>query len=122
MPFFEFSGLGKVAHYVQFIQTHWWVSFKDALMTVFLYLAVGLSVKNIYWGRKFGNKRLLILLVLAGLWSIFVEYHAVQVAHRWAYAPSMPLLPVLGVGLWPLLQMLIIPPLAIFLARNQLKY
>ena len=121
MPFFQFVGLGQVADYRQFVQTHWLVSFKDALMIVLLYLAVGLVVKNFYWGRKFNSRRLLMLLVLSGLWSIFVEYHAVEVAHRWAYASSMPLLPIIGVGVLPFLQMLILPPLAVFLARSQLK-
>lgn len=121
MPFYKFIGLGDVSNYVKFIQIHWMVSLKDALMAVLLYLIVGVLTRNMYWGRRFSNKRLSMLLVLGGLWAIIVEYHALNIAHRWAYADSMPLLPVLNVGLVPVLQMMIVPMIAILLIRGQLK-
>lgn len=120
MPFFKFEGLGQVADYTKFVQTHWIVSFKDALMTVVLYLAVGALVGNMSWGRKFNNKRLFLLLALGGLWAMGIEYYAVNFAHRWAYSQSMLVLPVLNVGILPLLQMLILPALSVLIARGQL--
>lgn len=37
---------------------------------------------------------------------------------RWSYADAMPLVPLLGVGLLPLLQMVLLPPLSIWLGRR----
>lgn len=37
----------------------------------------------------------------------------------WDYAPTMPLLPGAKIGLGPVLQWLILPPLIVWFARNQ---
>lgn len=50
---------------------------------------------------------LAITLVLEQLWS--------GPEGRWVYAPTMPIIPVLGVALSPLLQWLLLPPLALWL-------
>jgi hypothetical protein len=47
-------------------------------------------------------------LVLEGQWI-----------HEWRYSPSMPVLPGIGVGLSPVLQWLLLPPLVIWFARHQ---
>jgi len=49
--------------------------------------------------------------------TIGLEWVNVDVLGNWAYAPSMPTLPILGTGLSPLFQWLILPPLAFVLAR-----
>lgn len=43
-----------------------------------------------------------LLAVSNELWAVFV-------AHRWSYTASMPLIPVLDIGLTPVLQMIIVP-------------
>lgn len=48
-------------------------------------------------------------LVLEGLWI-----------QEWRYATSMPVLPGVGVGLSPVLQWLLLPPLVIWFARRQM--
>lgn len=99
---------------------HWWFSAKDALMAMGLYLAVALFSRNLVWGRHLYRRRLLLLLLLGFVWAAAVEYHAVYVAERWAYAANMPLLPFLKVGLAPVLQMMILPALSTLLSRKYL--
>ena len=48
-------------------------------------------------------------LVLEGLWI-----------HEWRYSASMPVLPGIGVGLSPVLQWLLLPPLVIWFSRRQM--
>ena len=48
-------------------------------------------------------------LATAGLWPM-----------GWSYAESMPTVPVLGAGLSPLVQWLLLPPLTLWLVRRQL--
>ena len=52
------------------------------------------------------------MMLLAGLViGVSVEWGAVFIARRWAYTARMPLVPVLGVGVAPVAQMLVLPPL-----------
>jgi hypothetical protein len=52
--------------------------------------------------------------------TIALEYWATQIGARWEYAEQMPRLPLLGTGLAPLLQWLLIPPLVAWLVRRQI--
>ena len=55
--------------------------------------------------------------LLVGLaWTVHSEWQNVYVRGAWAYAPSMPM--VLGIGLLPLLQWLLLPPLVIVMLRR----
>jgi len=52
--------------------------------------------------------------------STALEWMAIHVQARWAYGTSMPMVPVLRVGLAPVLQWVIIPPLVVWFAKRQL--
>ncbi len=52
--------------------------------------------------------------------TIALEYWATQIGGRWEYAEQMPRLPLLGTGLAPLLQWVLIPPLVVWLVRRQI--
>lgn len=120
MGYYSFS-VPSLPSYDAFIQDHWTVAAKDGLITVALYLLVGMLVKNAGWAKRFNRQRFTFLIVLGFLWAVGVEYHATEIAHRWVYAKSMPMIPIINVGVAPILQMIIIPFLAIFLTRKQLS-
>lgn len=52
--------------------------------------------------------------------TIAAEWVLTEGIERWTYAPSMPTLPVLGTGLLPLLQWIILPPLVVWFVHRQL--
>lgn len=60
--------------------------------------------------------------VLAGLVGVLLaisfELWAVHVVHRWAYTASMPMLPLLQIGVTPVLQMVIVPLLVLVVASR----
>lgn len=114
MPFYSEIGMGLRDNYLEFLRIHWEVSLKDALMVVVVYLAIGFLLRNWQWVKNF-NRSWVLLWVSLPLWQAIVEYHAVYLTHRWAYAEAMPL--IFGIGLSPILQMLILPSLAIILSR-----
>jgi hypothetical protein len=59
--------------------------------------------------------------ILSGLaYTIFSEWLNTEIRGSWAYAAWMPQLPLIGTGLSPLAQWLIIPPLALWWARRPL--
>ena len=120
MRYYLFS-VPSLPSYDVFIEGHWTTAAKDGLITVALYLLVGMLVKNAGWAKRFNRQRFMFLIVLGFLWAVGVEYHAIEVAHRWTYAKSMPMIPILNVGVAPVLQMVIIPFFAIWLIRKQLS-
>jgi hypothetical protein len=57
--------------------------------------------------------------LLAGLaLTVVFEYLGTGPLRRWMYGPQMLTLPILGTGLSPLLQWLLMPPLAVWLTRR----
>jgi hypothetical protein len=53
--------------------------------------------------------------------TILFEILATQVWHRWRYSDLMPTVPILEVGLIPLLMWGVLPPLIVWFVRGQLR-
>ena len=58
-------------------------------------------------------------LVLGGGYTIFSEWLTTVVRGSWSYSELMPVLPLTGTGLAPLLQWLVVPPLALWFATGR---
>jgi len=66
--------------------------------------------------------QVLVLSVVFGVaYTIYSEWYNTGVRQSWAYSPLMPVLPLTGTGLSPLLQWLIVPSLALSLATRRRK-
>ena len=57
-----------------------------------------------------------IATALGATYTVFSEWLNVEVLQWWAYAERMPVLPVVGTGLAPLVQWLVLPGLALAIA------
>lgn len=81
-----------------------------------IYLTGALVAGGLRWGLR-GRSSIFATTAVVGLaYAVLVEN--LGIAHgRWTYTERMPLVPVLGVGLWPLLQMTLLPPLVFVLAN-----
>lgn len=53
-------------------------------------------------------------------YAIFSEWLNTEVRHSWTYSNSMPRLPLVGTGLSPLMQWLLVPVSSFWLARYRL--
>jgi hypothetical protein len=53
--------------------------------------------------------------------TILFEILAIQVWHRWHYSDLMPTIPILEVGLIPLLMWGVLPPLVVWFVHRQLR-
>jgi len=51
-------------------------------------------------------------------YTIFSEWLNTAVRQSWAYSPLMPVLPIMGTGLAPLLQWIVVPSTALALTRH----
>ena len=81
-----------------------------------------------YWSATlYARSRLWLLDPPRATWAVYIvvglvltvayEYAATGAFARWEYAASQPRLPVLGTGLAPVLQWLLLPPLTVWLTR-----
>lgn len=65
-----------------------------------------------------GFRRVSLLAVaLAIVYTVFSEWLNIEVRRSWAYSALMPVLPLLGTGVSPLAQWLVIPFVALYFAR-----
>lgn len=97
------------------INAVWWHCFVASLgdgLLVLLIFAVGwlaLGKQNWYWRPRLRGYLLMFVVGLAI--GVGVEWLAVHTADQWAYTARMPLVPWLGIGIAPVMQLLVLPPL-----------
>jgi hypothetical protein len=81
----------------------------DAAMMLFIYWVVALIRKDRFWFLR-GRSVDKVLFALAALTLAFAsEYNAVHYRNLWEYSERMPLIPVVRVGLTPIVQWIILP-------------
>jgi hypothetical protein len=89
----------------------------DVGIVLGIYLTGALAAGDPGWGLRVRCRIVCATAALVGLvYAVLVEDHGLATG-SWSYSQRMPLVPLLGVGLWPLLQMTLLPPLAFSLAR-----
>jgi hypothetical protein len=81
-----------------------------------IYAAGALAAGNLGWGLS-GRWNIYAKVAVLGLASAALVEHAALAAGRWSYTERMPVVSVLGAGLWPLLQMTLLPPLTFWIAQ-----
>ena len=62
------------------------------------------------WSDQPGWTGYAVMLAAGLIIAVMVEWTAMSGLGRWSYTSSMPVLPVLGVGVVPVVQMLVLPP------------
>ena len=96
-----------------------WTRLHCTLGDVIILCAAFWMTSLIWWKRswwKAPQPGTVLTFVGIGLaYTIFSEWYNTTVLGSWAYAPRMPL--ILGIGLSPLLQWIVIPPLVLRLIR-----
>ena len=83
-------------------------SVADAIIVLFLYFCFALIYKNPFWVHDLTLPRLLILMLVGSIGAIGAELYYVS-SGNWTYAKSMPTIPIINVGLSPVLQFMFLP-------------
>jgi hypothetical protein len=81
-----------------------------------IYSAGALAAGEPCWGLR-GRWNIYATAAVLGLVAAVLVEHAALAAGRWTYTERMPVVSVLGAGLWPLLQMTLLPPFTFLFAR-----
>jgi hypothetical protein len=83
----------------------------DIVITTLTLAAAGAIAWHYRW-RSFGWRMIFTAIALGIAYTNLSEWLNVQILRRWSYTAAMPVLPLIGTGLTPLLQWLIVPGLA----------
>jgi hypothetical protein len=89
----------------------------DTAIILGIWAAIALFLKDWSWTRELHSRYLTAAVVAALLVGWGVELFALY-RGAWSYAPAMPIVPFLGVGLSPLLQLPITTMLAFVVAES----
>lgn len=92
-------------------------AFGDAVIMIVLYSLVSLAFCSWRWWGQSAWKNYAAVASLGFVSAVLFERLALTTGY-WSYAESMPKVPGLNVGLWPLLQLTILAPLAIRTAAS----
>jgi len=89
-------------------------SLVDGMLVLLIYLAGRIILGRSDWFLHPGVRGYAVTLAAGLMISVSVEWTTIYIAPQWAYAEHMPLVPGLGVGLAPVAQMLVLPPLIFY--------
>lgn len=91
-------------------------SFGDLAIAAVAYLVTAAAFRDFYWALAQNWRWPAILWIVTGLSITIVGEIWATSSGRWSYGPSMPT--VFGIGLSPLAQWVIVPPLTLLFFRN----
>jgi hypothetical protein len=85
-------------------------SLGDGLMMLIIFWTGWVVFRDARWILKPALKGYVFMFVVGILLAIIVELNALYLTGAWRYSEQMITIPILGVGLLPVLQMLVLPP------------
>lgn len=93
----------------------WWLclaaSLADGLFVLVIFGVGWMTLGRRTWFEQPGIEGYLVMLISGVAISVGVEWTTVHVLRWWTYGEYMPLVPIVNIGLVPMTQMLVLPPL-----------
>lgn len=117
VPFF--AGMSSAPHWsaTRFCSL---ASAGDAMITLTSFWLVAAVAQRRAWVLQPSAKQVALFTMTGIVITLIAEWAATEMLGWWSYAERMPTLPLLGTGLLPLLQWMILPPLVVWFVRRQL--
>jgi hypothetical protein len=121
VPLFE--GMADARHW-DAIKACTRASLGDVIIMLVAFWVVSAAAASRRWMAAPRRRHLLLLVATGLVVTVVIEWLALrgQWLGGWAYAAAMPIVPGLGVGLSPLVQWIVLPPLVVWFARRQSVY
>lgn len=92
----------------------------DAGVNLVVYWIISASIGSRQWVRAPAPRAIVGFIACIVVLNLGIEKVATDAFGRWAYAEPMPIVPLIRVGAAPLLQWILLPPIALWLVRRQL--
>lgn len=116
-----FEGMAVAPHW-EAVKVCTRATFGDGIIMLIAFWAVAFAVRSRRWLLNPRAWEVAAFIAAGVLITIVIEHFATRSSHPswgWAYSSLMPTLPVLGTGLTPLLQWIMLPGLVLWLSRRQ---
>ena len=117
-----YHGMPEAAHW-DAIKVCTRATFGDGAIMLLAYWGTALLVRDRWWIARPGLAPILTLIGIGLAVTVLLERLAIVSNNPnwgWRYAEAMPMVPVLGIGLTPFLQWLILPLLLVWFVRRQI--
>jgi len=89
----------------------------DAIIIFLFYEFYSFWYKNRDWIARMKIGQIVALMVIGAVLAVFMEWGALA-SGRWSYGEFMPVIPILGVGLLPVFQMVLLPPITFYVVAK----
>jgi hypothetical protein len=90
----------------------------DVFITIALYLLLAFMNRDIDWILKSWKRKEYIVMIFYALSISFYFESAALYSDRWSYSDAMPLFLKTGIGLLPVLQLIILLPLTFLISKK----
>lgn len=95
-------------------------SLADVIMVLLIYFVLGKIYKSPFWIKDITFDKALFLIFTGGMGAVLSEMKHLSEAD-WSYSSSMPVVPLIHVGLSPLLQFMLLPLLIYYVSFSLLN-
>ncbi len=91
----------------------------DVVILLIVFWIIALTVRSRRWIIYPKIIPVIGFIATGIVFTVVIEAIAIHILNRWQYAAVMPTLPILGTGIAPILQWLIIPPIIVFMMSRR---
>jgi hypothetical protein len=92
----------------------------DVVITLASFWVVSLVSRSRRWLLSLNEMNFLGFIGIGVMYTFLSEWANVRFFKSWGYNDKMPMIPLTGIGLTPVLQWIVVPAVVIFLARDHL--
>lgn len=112
-----FASLKETDHFVG-IAICLKATFGDLAIALAAFWCAAFAGQSRNWVANMGNTSTAVFFAVGLVATIALEYLNTELTGRWAYDGAMPLLPILGTGLSPILQWVFVPMFVLWYMRR----
>jgi hypothetical protein len=112
-----FQGMDELTHFEATVHCTQ-AALGDVVILLVAFWIIALTARSRGWITHPKTIQIVGFIAIGIIITIVFEAVAIHVLNRWQYAITMPTLPILGTGIAPILQWLIIPPIIVSMMRR----
>ena len=113
-----FQGMDELTHFEATLHCTM-AALGDVVILLVAFWIIALTARSRSWIIHPKTIQVTGFIVIGIVITVVIEAIAIHVLNRWQYATVMPTLPILGTGIAPILQWLIIPPIIVSMMRRR---
>ncbi len=92
----------------------------DAIMVMLIFFGFAIITKNGMWPQILKPIHIIFLILIGGVGAVLAETRHLSIG-TWSYSDKMPIIPIVNVGLSPVLQFMILPLLIFTISLKIVK-